>query len=805
MQLHSRIFLLVLVMLLGLGATSTLFLYNSTRQRVEADVADSLSLARRSFADSFADRQNNLIERVQTVVDDWGLRQAIGQRDESTVESMLQNHSSRVGAEVAVFIDLDHQLFASTTRQTVALSQTAAGLASSINARSQLRFVVIDGQCYQLVLTEVLAPVPVGWLGMGFVIDDAMAVQFSRMNEVGVSFVLHTSSEARVFASSISEPGRFPPTADLHLDPHHGERQFWIMAGAGWEDLATYQILEDDQSKIGVVLQKSLSEPLASFRSWWWSLLTIFGLIAGLALLVAYFFSRGITRPMTELLVAIENMQAGNYTTSIDIQRKDEIGFLAKAFAKMQSAIAEREEEIRYRADHDLVTGVHNRNGFIDFLERRVASAGAANETLVVLSFSVNHFKQIVDALGHTWGDKLLEQVADRFSTHFPDGGVAHLNSDEFAMIVPSTSVSSVFVLGENVHECLAGEFTIRGISLSLSASVGVSVYPEHATDAQSLLRRAGVAMNEAMLNFQRTIVYDSSLDQNNVKRLTLMSELPNAIREKQLTLHYQPKLQCTSAGVLIQGAECLVRWNHPELGLVPPDEFIGLAEKTGYIVELTKYVMSEAIAQCAEWRRKGWALTVSVNISALDLQREEFAKETFTALKEHRLPATALCLEVTESAAMEDPESAIQRLATLKNLGVRLSIDDYGTGYSSLAHLKKLPVHELKIDKSFVLELDRNEDDQTIVRSTIELAHNVGLEVVAEGVESQRILWQLEKWGCNYLQGFHISKPLPLEQFEEWLDRSEFPISQPKDQQPQQHARDIGPADMPQVGVVPR
>ena len=231
MQLHSRIFLLVLVMLLGLGATSTLFLYNSTRQRVEVDVADSLSLARRSFTDSFANRQNNLIERVQTVVDDWGLRQAIGQRDESTVESMLQNHSNRVGAEVAVFIDLNHQLFASTIQQTEDLSLIAASLSNPVNTRSQLRFAIIDGRCYQLVFTEVRAPVSMGWLGIGFVIDDAMAVQFSRLNDVGVSFVFHTLSEARFFASSLSEAKRIPPTTDLH----RGEQEFWTTAGPGWK------------------------------------------------------------------------------------------------------------------------------------------------------------------------------------------------------------------------------------------------------------------------------------------------------------------------------------------------------------------------------------------------------------------------------------------------------------------------------------------------------------------------------------------------------------------------------------------
>ena len=773
MQLHSRIFALVLVMLLGLGSASTVFLYYSARDNVEADVADQLILARRSFADSFENRQKHLISSVQIVVNDWGLRQAIGQRDRQTVESVLLNHSSRVGADIALLIDQDRTLVASTTPNIDGLSDSVAALMANADANSSHRLVLINDQYYQLVLTEVRAPTPLGWLAMGFTIDDALAQHFSRLSDVGVSFVKQTDAVHDVFASSISEPDR----VNLASRSRAGGQEFWAVKNARWEDLVLHHVLDSDMSGLVVVLQKSLSEPLADFRSWWWSLLTIFGLIATLAALVAYLFSRGITKPLNQLLLAVENMEQGNYSTPIQVKRNDEIGLLSKSFSTMQSAIAEREEEIRYRADHDLATGVYSRNGFLENLQQQMVNRQEQDSALVVVCFSINHFRQIIDALGHTWGDRLLKLVAERFAAKFPDSCLAHVNSDEFAMIVTSNNVPLVYSLGEAVHECLGAEFNIRGIALSLSASVGVSVYPEHAADAQSLLRRAGVALNEAVQNHRNTIVYDPSLDQNSVRRLTLMSELPKAIKANQLDLHYQPKLRCAGHGSVVEGVECLVRWRHPELGQVFPDDFIGLAERTGYIVELTQYVLRQAISQCSEWRKQNRELSVSVNISALDLQQETFAQGISELLHEFQLPAHALCLEITESAAMEDPESAIAKLAGLKELGVRLSIDDYGTGYSSLAQLKKLPVHELKIDKSFVMELDRNEDDQAIVRSTIELAHNVGLEVVAEGVESNRILWQLDEWACNYAQGFYISKPLPLAEFESWLDTTPFSV----------------------------
>ena len=587
-----------------------------------------------------------------------------------------------------------------------------------------------------------------------------------------MTFVHQDADDVVVVASSMADQKRARLAAH---NPSDG-LELWSVGDASWEDLVLHHRLDSDLSGLVVVLQKSLDAPLANFQSWWWSLLTIFALIAVAALFFAYLFARGITKPLDQLLVAIKDIAQGDYSTAIDIQRSDEIGFLSKAFSQMQTAIAEREDEINYRADYDLVTQVFNRNGFVRHLEQEIGSAMHNSTPLVVACFSINHFKEIVDALGHTWGDRLLKQVAERVAGTLDASSLAHVNVDEFAMIFETTSVANAYSVDDQLHRCLVAEFDIRNIALTLSASVGISVYPEHAPDAQSLLRRAGVALNEARQLKQRTVVYDPDLDQNSVRRLTLMSELPRAIREDQLELHYQPKLRYVEGTPIVDGVECLVRWCHPELGPIPPDDFIGLAEKTGHIVELTQDVLRRALTQCRAWREQGIALNVAVNISALDLAQPALPETIRSLLDRYSLPPDVLVLEITESAAMEDPQSAVGRLQTLTKLGVRLSIDDYGTGYSSLAHLRKMPVQELKIDKSFVLELDRSEVDKTIVRSTIDLAHNIGLEVVAEGIESQRILWQLNQWGCDLLQGFHICRPLVLSEFERWID-TEYPV----------------------------
>lgn len=768
MRLHTRIFALVIFLLMGLGGANLLFFYNSARDKVETDTRDQLLLAERSFIDLFEARQRQLSGSVNAVVNDWGLRQAVGQQDRNTVNDVLVNHSARIDADIAFFVKKNGELFVST--------QPIASLPQHVN--EQLNSSMKNGQLiarlndrhYQIVLEEVRAPVQMGWLAMGFLIDDSLAQRLSLLSDVEVTFLHRWGGDLDIFATSIAQRPRALAGAageDLTIS---------TVSGEGFEDLVLHRGLDPERPGMQVSLQRSLLEPINAFRSWWWSLLTIFMLITALALGLAWTLSRGITRPLSQLLSAIRGIEAGDYSSTLAIDRRDEIGLLSNSFNRMQRAVADREEEIRYRADHDLTTGALSRNGFLDALNRYIEPSDQQQPAVAVVGLRIRHFQQIVDALGHDWGDKLLIQVAERLTERFPDGLLAHLNSDEFAMSFPAGDISALFSIGERVHAALAADFRIRGISLTLNANLGMSVYPDHATDAQNLLRKTNVALNEARERNQRTIVYDPDLDQNSVKRLTLMSELPQAIKSGQLELYYQPKITCAEQASAV-AVESLVRWQHPDLGMVPPDEFIGLAEKTGYIVELSQFVLDTAIRQCARWRQAGMGLSVSVNISAVDLNQGSLVDRVRSLLEAHRLPPGSLCLEITESAAMEDPDSALSRLAALRELGVRLSIDDYGTGYSSLAHLKKLPVQELKIDKSFVLELDRNEDDQTIVRSTIDLAHSIGLEVVAEGVESERILWQLREWGVDLAQGFHISRPLPAAAFLEWLQSSSYAI----------------------------
>ena len=444
MKLHSRIFLLLLVTLLGLGTASMAFLYGSTKNVVERETAERLKTAQRTFYDVLENQQTFLNRSVETVARDWGLRQAVGSNDRDTLESVLQNHSQRIAADVALFIDASGVLRATTLSgpQTVPaqlVAQTQAASESTIQL-----IAALNGRYYQMVMTAVNAPVRVGWVGMGFAIDDALALHYSGLTGVNISFVHKQPDGIEFIASSLAEK-KLQFYKGYELVDSDEARQ---VKTSEWEDLALYGELDQlGTSRLGVLLQRSLDGARAEFRSWWWSLLSIFTAITALALVFAYLFSRGITQPLNQLLLAVTDIARGDYSTPIKIERKDEIGFLSRAFQKMQVAIGEREDEIQYRADHDLVTQMLNRNGFILRLENKLEAHPGC--PLVVASFRLNHFQDINDALGHSWGDKLLQMVAERVGESLEGSYLAHFNTDEFALVFDVDTVTSAYGLGD--------------------------------------------------------------------------------------------------------------------------------------------------------------------------------------------------------------------------------------------------------------------------------------------------------------------------------------------------------------------
>jgi diguanylate cyclase (GGDEF)-like protein len=426
----------------------------------------------------------------------------------------------------------------------------------------------------------------------------------------------------------------------------------------------------------------------------------------------------------------------------------------------------------QHQALHDSLTGLPNRTLLRDRTGQAIHQADRELVPAALLLIDLDRFKEINDTLGHHYGDQLLIQVGERLQAVLREvDTVARLGGDEFAVLLPKiASGEGAVVAAKKLQAALEEPFTIDDLTLDVEASIGLALYPDHGNDPDELLQRADIAMYAAKDTHAELVLFDARLDQHSPRRLALLGELRRAIENQQLVLHYQPIIDTQTSNVL--GVEALVRWQHPEHGLLPPGEFIPLAERTGLITPLTHYVLKAALQQCRQWCQAGHELAVAVNVSARRLLDLSFPDEVAGLLATWEVPARLLVVEITESAIMADPAHALEVLGRLDKMGVQVAIDDFGTGYSSLARLKSLPVHELKIDRSFVMHLTSNASDAVIVRTTIDLGRNLGLRVVAEGVEDA-VTWQeLEALGCNAIQGYYVSRPIPADDLTSWLEQ---------------------------------
>jgi diguanylate cyclase (GGDEF)-like protein len=434
----------------------------------------------------------------------------------------------------------------------------------------------------------------------------------------------------------------------------------------------------------------------------------------------------------------------------------------------------------QHQALHDGLTGLPNRTLLRDRTGQAIRGTDRELSPAALALIDLDRFKEVNDTLGHHCGDQLLVQVGQRLQAALRKvDTVARLGGDEFAVLLPKiASVEGAVQVAKKLHAALEEPFALEGLTLDVEASIGVAIYPEHGSDPDELLQHADIAMYIAKETHAGFVLFDPTQDQHSPRRLALLGELRRAIEHDQLLLYYQPKVDAHTGQVL--GVEALVRWQHPEHGLVPPGEFIPLAERTGLIGPLTHYVLDAALHQCRDWRRAGHELSVAVNVSARHLLDRAFPDEVAAALATWEVPAELLVVEITESTIMADPQHALEVLGRLNQMGVQVSIDDFGTGYSSMAYLKSLPVHELKVDRSFVSQMTSNNRDAVIVRSTVDLGRNLGLRVVAEGVEDPATWQELEALGCDAIQGYYVSRPVPPDDLLSWLQQQQAATPNP-------------------------
>jgi diguanylate cyclase (GGDEF)-like protein/PAS domain S-box-containing protein len=445
------------------------------------------------------------------------------------------------------------------------------------------------------------------------------------------------------------------------------------------------------------------------------------------------------------------------------------------AFLRDVTATKQQVTSLRHQAMHDALTGLPNRAMLFDALEKSIDTARANSSMLALMLMDLDRFKEVNDTFGHHFGDALLKQVAFRLQNQMRgEDIVARLGGDEFAVVLPDCGdASTIATTARRILNTLEKQFVIEGQVLEVGASIGIALYPEHGTDARTLLRRADVAMYNAKQNQAGYSFHREDPDAGSADQLALVVELRGAIERNELQLYYQPKLHMRSG--LMTRCEVLMRWNHPRRGLLGPAQFIPVAERTGLIRSLTDWLLEDALRQCSLWQEAGAPIHVAINISAKSLLDQALPEKVAAALARWNVDARFLKIEITESSIMADPAHALAILSMLQSMGVRLSVDDFGTGYSSLTHLRELPIDEIKIDKSFVMGMATSDADAAIVRTVIDLAHNLGKQVCAEGVEEVSAWNTLRELGCDLAQGFWIARPMPADELMQWLVKTSW------------------------------
>jgi diguanylate cyclase (GGDEF)-like protein len=736
------ILLLAAVLAAALGAVSA-----TNRGNAEREVQRQLDVGASVFSRLLESNRRQLTQAAQAVAADYGFRQAVASRDTDTLVSVLENSGQRIGAAMVVLTSLNGDVIAASGLHVKAgtpfpLSPARRGGAAGDNATS---LMVDNGRIYQLVTVSVRSPLPVAWIAMGFELDEKAARELADITGLAVTLSVNSGGHWADVVSTV---------------PAGGARPSDVVA-------RRIEMSKWGNAEVVAILSRSLADARAPFER----LTRVLFLIAAVSLiasaLAAFWLARNITKPLQDLTRAVDRMRTGTYDAALSVQRRDELGVLAEGLQLMQSAVQSRDQSIRRLAYEDSLTGLMNRTAFSAALGRALTEAGGAPIAVAVIN--LDRFRRINEHLGYSVGDAVLIKMAARLAAvPSVESAVARLAADQFAAFTRLRNAASLQAWGTSLFMALADPVFVEAQPIDITATLGLALAADGADSADELMRCADLALERARREKRALAVYEQALKPAARDQLSLLGELRHAVEHDELRLFFQPKIELKTGRVT--GAEVLLRWQHPTRGLLYPADFIPFAEKTGFIRRLTRWTLDHAIAQGALWQRAGKALGLAVNISADDIGDVRLDSRIASMLTRHQLPPALLTLELTESGLIEDPTRALRVLDAVAALGVSLSIDDFGTGYSSLSHLARMPVHEVKIDRSFVQGLESDPEFAPVVKSAIDMGHGLGLKVVAEGIETETAAVRLRNFGCDIAQGYWYAKPMPLDAFETWL-----------------------------------
>ena len=755
---NRLLILIVSLMALAQGVTIVLAL-GSIRVAVRAESARQLSATRAMLDRTLAERTHLLRSAADVLVRDYGFKEAVATADQATVQSALANHARRVSADLAVLYTLDGTVMAASTRELA--EQASRNLHLPANDAAAAPFAIVGGRPYQIVLAPLRAPQPIAWVALGFALDQSLADQLAALAGTDISFVFHEAGHGNAVVSTLSPARASALAITTPQSTARGTPMLSSLDGAQYLTLSAPLVAQS--GSLQLIAQQSQDSAMAPFRQMRFALLLI-GVVALVgAIIVALLASRSAVRPLRMLVNAARQIERGYYCENIEVPGGSEFQRLAGTFNAMQQGIRDREAHIVRQSTHDTLTALPNREGL-----REALAALDADGPFSVVMLDVQRFRDVNASVGHQLGDQLLKLLAKRLG-QLSGGNLpcARVGADQFVVVCAlhdSELLHRVLVLSDELR---AG-VQLGSLRMSIDIRAGISAWRAPRVPVDDLLRQADVALLQAKEQGTVAVVYQASHDADHRRRVLLVAELRQALVGSGLSLHYQPLVNMTDRAVV--GFEALLRWSHATLGNISPAEFIPLAERASVLPDLSRWVLATAIAQLGQWQRAGIDAEIAVNLSAADFADGKLAARVLELLREHNAPATRLLLEVTESAIMREPQLAAQVMQQLRTAGVRFAIDDFGTGHSSLAQLHALPVDELKIDRAFVMNLERSASNVAIVRTTIELGHSLGLKVVAEGIETPEVWASLLRLGCDMAQGYFISRPMAADAVPGWV-----------------------------------
>ncbi len=718
-----------LVTLLVAGSGINEFARNAAEREMAANA--------RVFDDILTNRAGQMRESALVVARDFGFRAAFAVDDAKTLSSALDSLTQRTGAQMAIVVSLDGRIVSSSG----AIGLDEAAVFKALDRGDNRGVVAVNNQLALAVAAPINMPDLAGWLLLVEPLGRSELDRLSRLSAVPIRARATTVDQlprevARLAGGEIGS---------LAIDGH--DQLVRVSALASLQDGLNPRLM----------LTHSLDDAVSGYV--WLKLILLAVMVIGLAL-AAYLSVRlaeSITRPLAALADATQRFAKGE-VAKVTIGGDDEFGTLARSFNAMVDAIDERERQVAHVSLHDGLTDLPNRRLFIEKLDRAIARQDDQSRTLVAF-IDLDDFKAVNDTLGHPIGDELLRAVAARLGAALPDALIARFGGDEFGVLLSGLGPADDLThYARELYGCLVAELSIQGHRVPLSASCGIAVGPADGTDRETLIKNADLALYRAKRDGKRAFhFFESSLDEEARRRHKLELDLHRAIREGELELYFQPL--CMISDRRLKGFEALMRWNHPERGMISPAEFIPIAEESSLIVPMGEWAIREACRIAAGWNGD---FSVAVNISPRQFSSPVLAQTIVQALAASGLAANRLELEITESIFIGNVQRTLDVLHSMRSLGVRISLDDFGTGYSSLSYLRSFPFDKLKIDQSFVRDLDGTNNAHAIVRAITTLAHALGIEALAEGVELPIQVEMLEREGCDQIQGFLISRPMP-------------------------------------------